>query len=213
MGRRYAAVRCAGQKPCTRRFRPAVSGYRFYNPSTGRWLNRDPLEEEGGINVYAMVFNDPVNAYDAFGLQGKEGKPKPPKWNRAEWIKNRDNCCAYAYDLPGRTLQPGQLGGMPKYPGKGGYTCAEMAKRIKADFPNNTNVGAPKDGKCPAGTHKVKPWVSSDGDEYHMQRQDDDGKWSDMPWGSGPRRCNPNKPDRRGDKPCDEICVSDAARY
>ena len=25
-------------------------GYRYYNPSTGRWLNRDPLQEEGGSN-------------------------------------------------------------------------------------------------------------------------------------------------------------------
>ena len=23
----------------------------FYNPSTGRWLNRDPLGEAGGLNV------------------------------------------------------------------------------------------------------------------------------------------------------------------
>jgi hypothetical protein len=159
--------------------------------------------------------NDPVNAYDAFGLLAKEGKPKPPKWNPDDWQPGRENCCAYAYDRPGRTLQPGELGGMSKYPDfkQGGYTCAELAKRIKADFPNNPNVGAPKDGKCPAGTHKVKPWVQPDGREYHMQRQDDDGKWSDMPFPKGPKRCNPNKPDQKGDKPCDEICVPDAARY
>src|SRR5262245_31993134 len=80
----------------------------FYDPSVQRWVNRDPLEEEGGFNLYGMVFNDPVNAYDAFGLQGNEGKPKPPKWNPDEWQKNRENCCAYAYDRPGRTLQPGE---------------------------------------------------------------------------------------------------------
>ncbi|TKG44812.1 RHS repeat-associated core domain-containing protein, partial [Vibrio tasmaniensis] len=26
-------------------------GYRFYIPSLGRWLNRDPLQEQGGINL------------------------------------------------------------------------------------------------------------------------------------------------------------------
>jgi RHS repeat-associated protein len=29
-------------------------GFRYYNPSTGRWLSRDPAEEEeGGFNLYA----------------------------------------------------------------------------------------------------------------------------------------------------------------
>ena len=27
-------------------------GYRYFDPETDRWLNRDPLEEEGGINLY-----------------------------------------------------------------------------------------------------------------------------------------------------------------
>jgi RHS repeat-associated protein len=44
-------------------------GYRFYDPNTGRWLSRDPIEEEGGLNLYAYVFNNPVNQFDPFGLQ------------------------------------------------------------------------------------------------------------------------------------------------
>ncbi len=27
-------------------------GYRFYEPELGRWFNRDPIEEEGGLNLY-----------------------------------------------------------------------------------------------------------------------------------------------------------------
>jgi RHS repeat-associated protein len=42
--------------------------YRFYDPSLQRWLNRDPLEEDGGVNLYGFVENDPVNHTDAFGL-------------------------------------------------------------------------------------------------------------------------------------------------
>ena len=43
-------------------------GFRFYEPNLQRWLNRDPIEEEGGINLYAYVDNNPINAIDPFGL-------------------------------------------------------------------------------------------------------------------------------------------------
>lgn len=43
-------------------------GYRDYDPDTGHWLNRDPLEEEGGINLYQFVLNNPINAIDPSGL-------------------------------------------------------------------------------------------------------------------------------------------------
>lgn len=40
---------------------------RPYEPVKGRWLSRDPLEEGGGENLYAMVSNNPVSAVDPFG--------------------------------------------------------------------------------------------------------------------------------------------------
>ena len=40
----------------------------FYNPSTGRWLNRDPISEAGGINTFAFTGNDPINESDPYGL-------------------------------------------------------------------------------------------------------------------------------------------------
>lgn len=43
-------------------------GYRFYNPETGRWLNRDPIGEDGGVSLYGYVENDPVNKMDILGL-------------------------------------------------------------------------------------------------------------------------------------------------
>lgn len=46
-------------------------GFRYYNPSTGRWPNRDPIEERGGLNLYAMVGNSPVNRTDYLGLYCK----------------------------------------------------------------------------------------------------------------------------------------------
>ena len=43
-------------------------GFRYYSPSLGRFLNRDPLGELGGNNLYAFVENDPVNGWDYLGL-------------------------------------------------------------------------------------------------------------------------------------------------
>lgn len=43
-------------------------GLRYYNPVLGRWLSRDPIEEEGGVNLYGFSGNDPVNHADLRGL-------------------------------------------------------------------------------------------------------------------------------------------------
>ena len=42
--------------------------YRYYSPELGRWIKRDPIEEEGGVNLYAMAGNNPANYWDARGL-------------------------------------------------------------------------------------------------------------------------------------------------
>jgi len=44
--------------------------HRYYNPETGRWVSRDPIEERGGVNLFGMVGNDPINFIDLFGLYG-----------------------------------------------------------------------------------------------------------------------------------------------
>ncbi|MCZ7593233.1 MAG: RHS repeat-associated core domain-containing protein [Kiritimatiellae bacterium] len=43
-------------------------GYRYYNPELGRWPNRDPIEEEGGENLYGFIDNSPCNEIDPLGL-------------------------------------------------------------------------------------------------------------------------------------------------
>jgi hypothetical protein len=49
----------------------------FYNPSTGRWLSRDPIGEKGGRNRYGFVQNAPLSFVDAVGKLPIEG-PTPP---------------------------------------------------------------------------------------------------------------------------------------
>ena len=43
--------------------------FRPYNPLDGRFLSRDPIGEQGGLNLYGFVGNDPVNVIDSLGLE------------------------------------------------------------------------------------------------------------------------------------------------
>jgi len=47
--------------------------YRFYDPGLQRWINRDPIGEAGGFNLYRFADNNPISQFDALGLV-----PKPP---------------------------------------------------------------------------------------------------------------------------------------
>ena len=42
-------------------------GYRFYSPALMRWLNRDPIGEDGGVNLYAFCKNCPTTYVDIMG--------------------------------------------------------------------------------------------------------------------------------------------------
>ncbi|MBU0678742.1 MAG: hypothetical protein KJ626_11565 [Verrucomicrobia bacterium] len=46
-------------------------GYRHYHPSSGRWLSRDPIGEQGGQHLYVFVENRPVVYVDPLGLTAK----------------------------------------------------------------------------------------------------------------------------------------------
>ena len=56
------------RKTATRRKRGGISGFRYLNASTGRWLSRDPLEEQGGENLYGFCSGDPLSTVDRNGL-------------------------------------------------------------------------------------------------------------------------------------------------
>ena len=69
-------------------------GHRYYQPATGRWPNRDPIDELGGLNLYGMVGNNPSGYVDYLGLWqlGPFWFGKPPTW-----IDPNGN---YHYDTP-----------------------------------------------------------------------------------------------------------------
>jgi RHS repeat-associated protein len=46
----------------------SLTWYRAYDTKRGVWLSRDPIDEKGGINLYAYVSNSPINLVDPLGL-------------------------------------------------------------------------------------------------------------------------------------------------
>ncbi len=55
------------------RYADAVTGLalyplRPYSSVLGRFITRDPIEEQGGLNLYSFVYNEPINDIDPLGL-------------------------------------------------------------------------------------------------------------------------------------------------
>ncbi len=50
-------------------------GYRYFDPTIGRWTNRDPIAEMGGVNLNGFIANNSQNEWDLLGLCGEFMEP------------------------------------------------------------------------------------------------------------------------------------------
>ena len=72
-------------------------GFRYYDPLMGRWPNRDPIGEFGGINLYSFANNNSINLVDILGLSDCcGGKPlaSGKKCCEDQQISTSKNCCS-----------------------------------------------------------------------------------------------------------------------
>ena len=78
-------------------------GYRYYDPVTGRWPSRDPIEEEGGVNLYGFVENDGLNGIDHLG------------WYTRSYVGGSDTLAdgKPGYQLRFAMTPPGAASGIP----------------------------------------------------------------------------------------------------
>jgi len=103
--------RIGEKRPCSYDIASGVTyyGFRYYDPETGRWPSRDPVQEDGGLNLYGFVENSSINTWDLLG--------NVPSWKRCTspevWTTDpngstppADGCSAPGW-LPGEKDNPG----------------------------------------------------------------------------------------------------------
>jgi RHS repeat-associated protein len=109
--------------------------YRYYNPSVGRWISRDPIQEQGGANLYAMVGNDPVNFIDQLGLQRR--RSKAPGGGKLDPC-----CCVESVDVVLSGPFEGGLSLEDYYPDLKGTDYLSSQPKQAGPFSNSSVVGA-----------------------------------------------------------------------
>jgi RHS repeat-associated protein len=99
--------------------------YLFRDLRDGRWPNRDPIEEAGGLNFYSFARNAPVQHIDAYGLwiPGPDGRPQPPNLPK---LPPGPSCSSLALEL------------FADYAGFGNFT--HMDKDAMIDVVNSQEV-------------------------------------------------------------------------
>lgn len=102
-------------------------GARFHSPLTGRWLSRDPLDEDGGINLYSFTSNDAVNGYDILGFKtcrvtvmwAHSAEIRQKLFERNEEARKKKENCSFTSGLGcGLDGRNGALG-IPNFPNCG----------------------------------------------------------------------------------------------
>ncbi|MDK9757033.1 hypothetical protein KIV40_16865 [Vibrio sp. D173a] len=147
-------------------------GYRFYSPYQRRWLNRDPLQEQGGINLYAYVNGDPLGYVDP---DGRNAVARLVKLAKQFIKKSKDTGAPNKAAKPTKKAKPEKCSGVTNKTGKGlGNPFKDKtAKEIDEMF---TDKGFEKRGPDPAnGTGGyVNPKT---GRSYHI----DPKEWGKYP--------------------------------
>jgi RHS repeat-associated protein len=83
--------------------------YRFYDPTLQRWVNRDPIGESGGGNLFRFCDNARSGTIDLFGLFGRG---RPPVWRPPTVLhspKGEENDCPPRPPCLGHNNFPGGI--------------------------------------------------------------------------------------------------------
>lgn len=85
----------------------AYYGYRYYSARQGRFINRDPSGEAGGVNLYGFCGNDGLNRRDLLGLLPEDGDGGVNfPWIPIPWPRGFDRLDEFGGDYTAASLPP-----------------------------------------------------------------------------------------------------------
>ena len=118
---------------------------RYYQPAYQRFVAQDPLGSGGGdANMYAFVWNNPINLLDPWGLGGIP-KVVPPNIPGGP----------YTPDPPGSGRPPGHFFG-PKQPSGPKPQCSGCHLRMRADLLGRKDIGRLSNLAKKAGSDMIR---------------------------------------------------------
>jgi RHS repeat-associated protein len=111
-----------------------LTWYRAYDPDLGRWVSRDPIAEQGGLNLYGYVDNNSISFIDNYGLQ----KRKQPEMCSAQGKNCTDSSGRVCKCEEIKTIR--LLNYTPKAPAIP-HTFLELPGRTVGFYPRNRGKG------------------------------------------------------------------------
>jgi hypothetical protein len=119
-----------------------ISASAFYDPGTQRWLNRDPIQESGGFNLFSFVGNGPIYRIDAFGLVLKIDPNASPEFRERmrDCVENLVNNSPTGRDLVQEAIDSDKTITISPDPDGAGTSGAVTSKDDKT-WPQNPTIG------------------------------------------------------------------------
>jgi len=124
-------------------------GYRYYDPLTGRWPSRDPIEANwatGEFNEYAFVRNSGVGDFDILGRESADQKRARAAERNADNVNNRLNNQNRINTSNVRGNNPAADNEAASLPGSIAASVAELAKWTHDEMERYMLVGDYQEG-------------------------------------------------------------------
>ena len=165
---------------------------RYYNPVDGRWINRDPIGERGGINLFGFISNRPVEWIDLLGLM----KNKVPDDFGAKCCESEMKTISIVYNPTVGSVEDGSFkitsfghAGLQTPTQTAGFSPTESASKENPNSPGSVHPEDPNgfSGKkdyraCPSSVDKLDKWIKDQKDKSPKYNAYNNGNRNCIGW-------------------------------